>query len=96
MYVVEEDQLQEDQETRDWASSITPAGVRASKRKCPAIPTTFDPFERLLTCYIRAGHLLFTKRCHRFEEVVRIKQELMFMYQCNGGYLPTNTIAGLL
>ena len=94
--MAEEDQLREDQETQDGTSSITPAGVRASERKYPAIPTTFDPFERLLTWYIRAGHLLFTKRCHHFEEVVRIKQELMLMYRHHGGHLSTSTVTGLL
>ena len=59
MSVAEENDLREEQEYRDEATHITPNAVKASRRKCPPIPTTFDSFERLLSRYIHALLILF-------------------------------------
>jgi len=95
MTVAEENQLREDQEYRDGATSLTPANIRAAKRKCPSIPVLYDPFDRLISRYICAGQLLFTRRCHHSQEVTRMKEELLLIYSRNGGHLAQGTIAGL-
>lgn len=66
MSVAEKTQLREEQEWRDGATSLTPAAVKASRRKCPSIPTEFEKFERLLVRYIKAGQIMFTKKCKHF------------------------------
>ena len=96
MSVAEENQLMEEQEWRDGATTITPSALRASKRKCPSIPKEFDQFERLLVRYMKAGTMLFTRKCPHFVQVGRLRQELMLMYQRNNGYLSSDTIAGLV
>ena len=70
--------------------------MRASKRKCPSIPTEFEKFERLLVRYGKAGKILFGKKCKHFLEVARLRQELMLMYRRNMGYLSPAAIAGLI
>ena len=94
--VGEENQLREDQEAFDGATSLTPAMMRASKRNCPSIPTGFDQFDRLLIRYIRVGQCMFTRHCQHFTEVNYIRQELMMMYKRNTGHLPSNISMGLL
>ena len=96
MPVAEENQLWEDQEARDKTTALTPTAVRASKRKCPSIPTTFPELNELLTRYIYAGHSLFTIKCHHFQKVVRMRQELRLMHRRNMGQLPPNTISSLV
>ena len=46
--VREENQLRADQEAFDGTTSLTPAMMRAAKRKCPPIPSGFEQLERLL------------------------------------------------
>ena len=94
--VQEENAIRETQEWHDNATSVTPAALKASKRKCPSIPSNFDQFERLLRRYVIAGRALFGEQCDHFVEVTRMKQELMLLYRRNGGSLPANTIASLL
>jgi len=96
MSVAEENQLREDQESYDGATSLTPGMVRAAKRKCLSIPTTLRELVELLRCYISAGHFLFTARCEHFVEVVRIRQELILMFRRNRGMLSAKNVATLL
>jgi len=95
MTVADENQLREDQEARDGATSLTPAAVRAARRKCPSVPTQYDPFDQLLTRYICVGKIFFTRRCHHSQEVARMKEELLIMYTRNGDYLAPWVIVGL-
>lgn len=94
--VTEENQIREDQEARNGATAITPFGVKAFKRKCPPIPSTFDQLERILVRYLKVGELLFTTLCKNFIEVGRLYQELMLMYWMNGGSLPAATITTIV
>ena len=94
--VGEEHKLREEQEAFDGATLLTPAMMRANKRKCPAIPTTFDQLVRLLVWYIRVGLWLFGPHCQHFIEVKMVKQELMRMYCRNAGQLPAGTITGIM
>lgn len=96
MSVAEENQLREDQEARDGATALMLATVCASKRNCLSIPTGFDDLNTLLSRYIFAGHKLFTKKCHHFEEVVRMRQELRLMHWRNMNTLPQNDVASLV
>jgi len=63
LMVEEEIQLRVDQEAFDGDTSLTPERTRAAKRKCLHIPHNFDPFERLLRRYIKAGQWLFGVHC---------------------------------
>ena len=96
MTVAEENALREDQEARDGATALTPAAVRAAKRKCPSIPQLLQDLIVLLRRYIKAGHILFTRKCHHFQEVVRIKAELTLMQRRNGNFLDVARIASLV
>ena len=68
--VEEKNQLRLEQEAFDGATSLTPAMMRASTRKCPTPPSEFDPFERLLRRYIKSGQWIFGIHCSNFREVV--------------------------
>jgi len=80
MSVGEEDQLREDQEAFYGVASPTPVMMRASRRKCLEIPTTFEQLERLLVWYIKSEYNLFIANCPHFVEVILV----------NGGHLPAS------
>jgi len=92
----EVNQLREDQEVYDGATSLTPTMFKNAQWKCFTIPVEFDKFERLIVRYKKAGQNLFTIHCPHFIEVNYIQQELMMIYRRNVGNLPKNTITGLL
>ena len=91
--MAEDNQLMEYQEVREGVAFLTPAAVCASRKICPSIPTTFPELIELLARYIFAEHRIFTKACHHFQEVVRIRQELCLIDWRNIGQLPPNTVA---
>ena len=71
--VGEEHKLREEQEAFDGAATLTPAMMRANKRKCPTIPASFEQLIRLLVRYIKVGLWLFGPHCEHFIEVRMVK-----------------------
>ena len=94
--VDDENKLREDQDAYEGATSLTPAMMRAAKRRCPSVVFDFEKFDKLMIRYVKSGQKLFTERCAHFVECNSMRQVLMLMYRRNLGHLPPNTIAGLL
>ena len=94
--VSEDNQLREDQDAYDGATSLTPAMLKAARRKCPSPPFEFDKFERLLIRYVLSGRRLFTVHCPHFISCNFLRQDLMLVYRRNLGSLLRNTLVGLM
>ena len=59
IYVAEENQLRDDQDVYNKATSVTPALIKKPKQKFPPNSKTFDQFECLIRHYLNAGRLFW-------------------------------------
>ena len=59
LMVQEENRMWDDQAFMDGASNVTPQMLRTAQQRCPARPTSLNPYNEVIKRYVKVGRHFF-------------------------------------